>query len=45
MEPRLSYQNLAPAVPKAMLGLEAAIRPSGLEATLVDLVKSTRLFL
>ena len=45
MEPRLNCQNLAPAVPKTMLGVEAAIRPSGLEETLVDLAKRTRLFL
>lgn len=39
MEARLNYQGLAPSVMTAMLGLEAAIRTSQLEESLIDLVK------
>lgn len=39
MESRLNYQKVVPAVLKAMFGLETVIRASGLEQSLVDLVK------
>ena len=39
MQPRLEIQNIAPQAYRAMAGLEAYIRNSGLEATLLALVK------
>jgi AhpD family alkylhydroperoxidase len=39
MTPRLDFQNAAPAGYQAMVGLERYIRQSGLERTLVELVK------
>jgi AhpD family alkylhydroperoxidase len=39
MEPRLAYDTLAPEPYKAMLALEAAVRRSGLERPLLELVK------
>lgn len=39
MESRLNYSKLVPSVLKAMFGLEAVIRASGLEESLVDLMK------
>jgi AhpD family alkylhydroperoxidase len=40
MEPRLDYFHAAPEVMKAMLGLERAVVTSGLEASLIELVKT-----
>lgn len=39
MEPRLPYDTLAPEPYKAMIALEAAVRRSGLERPLLELVK------
>lgn len=39
MSPRLDYPTASPAAFKAMLGLETATRASGLETSLVELVK------
>ena len=38
MTPRLNYFAIAPKAAEAMLGLETAIRESGLDHTLIDLV-------
>jgi AhpD family alkylhydroperoxidase len=40
MEPRLDYFAAAPEVMKAMLGLEKAVVSSGLEKSLIELVKT-----
>jgi AhpD family alkylhydroperoxidase len=40
MQPRLDPRKLAPAGIKALLGLEEYVRNSGLEASLLDLVKT-----
>lgn len=40
MEPRLDYYAAAPDVMKAMLGLEKAVVTSGLEMSLIELVKT-----
>ena len=39
MTPRLNYYGIAPKIAEAMLGLEAAIRESGLEHSLLGLLK------
>lgn len=39
MEPRIAYANVAPGALKAMYGLEAYVRHSGLEPSLLELVK------
>jgi len=39
MEPRIDYVKSAPGVVEAMLGLEKYLRKSGLEESLLDLVK------
>lgn len=39
MESRLDYQKASPGVIKAMFALETAVRASGLEPSLIDLVK------
>lgn len=39
MEPRLNYNELTPDPLKGMLALETAVRRSGLEASLLELVK------
>jgi len=39
MEPRLQYYSLQPALMKAMLGLEQAVRTSGIDHALLELVK------
>jgi AhpD family alkylhydroperoxidase len=40
MQARLDYFKASPAVMKAMLGLEQAVRDSGLEYSLIELVKT-----
>lgn len=40
MQPRLDYFKASPKVMKAMLGLEQAVRDSGLEFSLIELVKT-----
>lgn len=40
MSPRLNYQALAPKLLQAMMGLEKAVVASGLEHSLVELVKT-----
>jgi AhpD family alkylhydroperoxidase len=40
MEPRLDYFAAAPEVMKAMVGLEKAVAHSGLEKSLIELVKT-----
>ncbi|MCC7105811.1 MAG: carboxymuconolactone decarboxylase family protein [Chloroflexi bacterium] len=40
MEPRLDYGQLAPRAIEAMSGLEAYVRRSGIEPSLLDLVKT-----
>jgi AhpD family alkylhydroperoxidase len=40
MQPRLDYPNLAPGLMKPMLALERAVTGSGLEHSLVELVKT-----
>jgi AhpD family alkylhydroperoxidase len=40
MEPRIDYFAAAPEVMKAMLALEKAVTTSGLEKSLIDLVKT-----
>src|SRR6266700_798198 len=39
MQPRLDVQNIAPQAYRAMAGLEAYIRNSGLEPSLLELIK------
>lgn len=39
MSPRLDYKAASPAAFKAMLGMEACVRASGLEHSLLELVK------
>lgn len=39
MKPRIEYNNVAPEALKAMLGLEFYVRHSGLEGSLLELVK------
>jgi len=39
MEPRLDFQKIAPQAYRAMAGLEAYIRNSGLEPGLLELIK------
>jgi AhpD family alkylhydroperoxidase len=39
VEPRLAYDKASPELYKAMLGLEAAVRRSGLEHPLLELIK------
>jgi AhpD family alkylhydroperoxidase len=39
MEPRLNYKELSPTAYKAMLGLEKTVNASGLERSLLDLVR------
>ncbi|HEX8281940.1 MAG TPA: carboxymuconolactone decarboxylase family protein [Pyrinomonadaceae bacterium] len=39
MEPRIEYDKVAPGALKAMYGLEAYVRRSGLEPSLLELVK------
>lgn len=39
MEPRINYRNVAPAAYRAMSSLEAYVRESGLEKSLLELVK------
>jgi AhpD family alkylhydroperoxidase len=38
MQPRLNYSNVSPDAYRAMLGLSTALRKSGLEPSLLDLV-------
>jgi AhpD family alkylhydroperoxidase len=40
MQPRIDYRKVAPGVVDAMLGVETYIRRSGLEPSLLDLVKT-----
>ena len=40
MQPRLDYPNLAPGLMRAMLALERAVAGSGLELSLIELVKT-----
>jgi AhpD family alkylhydroperoxidase len=40
MKPRMEYAKVAPAVTQAMSGLERAIHESGLEPSLLELVKT-----
>ncbi len=40
MKPRMEYAKVAPAVTQAMSGLERAVHESGLEPSLLDLVKT-----
>ena len=40
MEPRLEYDKVSPELYKAMLGLEGAVRRSGLEPSLLELIKT-----
>jgi AhpD family alkylhydroperoxidase len=39
MTPRIKYQNASPDAVKAMMGLQAAVNHSGLEHSLLELVK------
>lgn len=39
MKPRIEYQKVAPDATSAMLGLEKYVRQSGLDASLLELVK------
>jgi AhpD family alkylhydroperoxidase len=39
MEPRINYAKTAPAAVKAMRGLESYVKQSGLEPSLIELVK------
>lgn len=39
MQPRLNYYKLSPAIVHAMRGLEQAVRESGLEPSLLELVR------
>ena len=40
MKPRMEYQKVAPAVSQAMSGLERTVHESGLEPSLLELVKT-----
>jgi AhpD family alkylhydroperoxidase len=39
VKPRIDYQNASPNAVKAMMALEAAVQQTGLEPSLIELVK------
>lgn len=39
MKPRINYSNVSPGAFKAMLGLETFVRSSGIDPTLLELIK------